>query len=99
MDDVLKSATFAENLHSFFRVEIPDGQDLELTEVTELSTPQIEQFSILFAGPANPWLPQGTYALTHAAMGQLELFLVPLGPRDGRMIYQAIFCRLIPPGS
>ena len=95
MPKVLKSKDFAEHLHTTFHIETPIDLDLELTDVTDRSNTQIEQFSILFAGAASPWLRQGTYPLAHPAMGQLELFLVPLGPRDGRMVYQSIFSKLI----
>ena len=33
--------------------------------------------------------PQRT--LEHDAMGSFDLFLVPLGPRDGGMMYEAVF--------
>jgi hypothetical protein len=53
-------------------------------------------FSLLFHGPATPFLPQGTYPLRHDAIGDFPLFIVPLGPvptgpEKGLMRYQAIF--------
>jgi hypothetical protein len=53
-------------------------------------------FSLLFHGPAKPFLPQGTYPLRHDAIGDFPLFLVPLGPvpagpDKGLMRYEAIF--------
>ncbi|MGA9673562.1 MAG: hypothetical protein WBQ94_30505, partial [Terracidiphilus sp.] len=50
---------------------------------------------VIFNGPASPWLRQGTYTLTHAAMSQLDLFMVPLGPKEGKMVYEAVFSRLV----
>jgi hypothetical protein len=49
------------------------------------------QFSLVFRGPTTPLLPQGTYALHHADLGELSLFLVPLGPKDDEMRYEAAF--------
>jgi hypothetical protein len=57
------------------------------------------QFSLVFRGPATPALPQGTYRLTHPELGELAMFLVPLGPDprgDGPgdaqgMRYEAVF--------
>jgi hypothetical protein len=47
------------------------------------------QFSLVFSGP--PVLGQGTYRLTHAELGELDLFLVPIG-RDGEVVrYEAAF--------
>lgn len=75
--------------------------ELELAEVTEGSEPggpgpdgeERRQFSLVFLGPAAPALEQGTYQLTHEALGVLELFLVPLGPASGGggMRYEAAF--------
>lgn len=53
-------------------------------------------FSLIFVlplfGPRNgTYLPQGTYTLTHPALGTLALFMVPLGPQAGQMRYQVIF--------
>jgi hypothetical protein len=65
---------------------------LVLSEVEELGRGQQRRaFSLCFLGPAQPILPQSTYRLDNAAMGTLEIFLVPLGPKDGGMIYEAVF--------
>jgi hypothetical protein len=48
-------------------------------------------FSLLFIAPAGPFLPQAIYPLTHAALGTIELFLVPLGPVQGGNGYEAVF--------
>jgi len=54
---------------------------------------------VIFKGPASPLLQQGTYVLLHAGMGQVALFLVPLGPQSGGMVYEAVFTRLIQQGE
>jgi hypothetical protein len=95
MAELLGSKDFAAHLHQVFRVETPTTLELEMTEVKDRSNPQIEQFSVLFTGPTSPWLQQGSYTLLHAQMGEMILFLVPLGPRDGRMVYEAAFSRFI----
>jgi hypothetical protein len=48
-------------------------------------------FSLFFASDPGPFLPQATYPLSHPAFGTLELFLVPLGRKDGRNAYEAVF--------
>ena len=48
-------------------------------------------FSLRFFGPLAPILPQAIYPLQNAALGTLDIFLVPLGPKDGFMRYEAIF--------
>ena len=49
------------------------------------------QFSLLFRGPVDPLLPQRTYRLEHAELGDLDLFLVPIGPDAEGMRYEAVF--------
>lgn len=49
------------------------------------------QFNLVFAGPAAPVHPQGTYLVTHADLGELELFLVPLGADEQGARYEAAF--------
>ena len=46
---------------------------------------------MLFRGPLAPVMPQRIYPLAHETLGSLELFIVPIGPRDGGMVYEAIF--------
>jgi len=94
MVEQMGSKDFAEHLNTVFRVEEPLALPLELSAVDEGSNAQVEQFSLTFTGPESPWLRQGTYALKHETAGEIELFLVPLGPRDGRMIYESVFARL-----
>lgn len=96
MADHLGSKDFSVHLHQVFQVGSPSVLELELVEVTDKSNPQIEQFSILFAGPPSPCLQQGTYTLVHPDKAEITLFLVPLGPRDGHAIYEAVFSRLVP---
>jgi len=51
-----------------------------------------QAFSLLFiADPDAPSLSQRLYHLDHAGLGALDLFLVPIGPRNGAMQYEAIF--------
>ena len=49
-----------------------------------------QPFHLIFRGPPSSPLPQRIYALKHGAFG-LEIFLVPIGPDDRGLCYQAIF--------
>lgn len=93
MSELLRSKDFAAHLHTIFKVEAHVDLELELEEIQDRSNEQIEQFSAIFTGPVSPWLPQGTHTLLHPGMQQVALFLVPLGPRAGRMVYEAVFTR------
>ncbi len=48
-------------------------------------------FSLLFRGPAAPRLGQGTFRLEHAALGALDIFLVPMEPDAEGPRYEAVF--------
>src|SRR3954464_5895713 len=48
-------------------------------------------FSLIFVAPKGPWLPQAIYPVTHAKIGTIEIFLVPVGPTGDGNGYQAVF--------
>jgi hypothetical protein len=48
-------------------------------------------FSLLFHGPADPLLPQGTYRFEHSSLGVMEIFIVPLGHDEHGTVYEAFF--------
>jgi ribosomal protein S18 acetylase RimI-like enzyme len=91
----LTADDFAPHVDSRFQVTGESNFELVLTSVKDTSNAQLEQFSLAFVGQASPWLPQGQYKLTHAHMGECELFLVPNGPDAGGMRYEAAFSRFI----
>ena len=67
-----------------------------LVEVTQLRERQENEnkrvpFSIVLLGPSEPVLPQQIYSLKHEVLGRVDLFLVPLGPDKGGMLYEAVF--------
>jgi hypothetical protein len=48
-------------------------------------------FSIIFLDPVGDVLPQSIYAIEHAALGRLEIFLVPIATGPDGTRYQAVF--------
>jgi hypothetical protein len=48
-------------------------------------------FSIVLRGPSEPVIAQRIFALTHVSLGTLDLFLVPIGPDEQGMRYEAVF--------
>jgi hypothetical protein len=65
-----------------------------LVEVKARSAPPgFEQYSALFVGPASPAWPQGTYRFTHARLGELELFMVPVGRAAAGVEYEVCISR------
>ena len=94
----LTHADFADRVGEDF--EVPDlGLVLALAEATESSEPggpgpegqTRNQFSLVFAGPLDQTMEQGTVRVTHPDLGEQHLFLVPLGTEAGTMRYEAAF--------
>ena len=48
-------------------------------------------FSLLFLGPAEPVLPQRIYRLAHDTVGEIEIFIVPVGRDENGTTYEAVF--------
>jgi hypothetical protein len=77
-------------------VESPAPVELELTRVKSYN-PQaseqmnMERFSLFFQGPDDVMLQQGTYPLEHPAMGELNLFVVPIGRDERGFQYEVVF--------
>lgn len=95
MSEGFTSRDFAPHLHTRFRVIQVQDYELELTEVTDRSNAKLEQFALIFTGTASSWIPQGAYTLLHPQMKECELFLVPIGPDEIGMRYEAAFSRFI----
>jgi hypothetical protein len=107
MLDKLSAADFAAHQGQTFRVyygPLDAGQvseaetrDVELVSVTELgqadaAATQRRPFSLVFCDRSGAaYLPQRIYAVEHAGLGRLDLFLVPIGPGHGGMQYEAVF--------
>lgn len=101
MPETLSIDDFTPLVGTSFRIDFVDGA-LELTlaavEVHGARAPRPDvpglrtaPFSLLFLGPLRPVLPQRTWDLSHPVLGTQAIFLVPLGPAEGRMRYEAVF--------
>lgn len=89
---------FTAHLHEQFLVPLDDhtAYPLELLEVTPLAPSRstagrADPFALKFRGPGPGYLPQQIHHMHNANMGEIYLFLVPLGMEKGSFIYQAIF--------
>jgi hypothetical protein len=90
---------FADRVGERFEVAVGEGPALvleliEASEGAEAGGPgpngqERQQFSLVFRG--TPGLPQGTYRLSHAKLGDLDIFLVPIGSDGDGMQYEAAF--------
>ena len=70
---------------------------LELIEVAEIGAETNagvagrNQFSLVFHEAGSTYVPQRIYAIKHPTLGWLDIFLVPIGPDQAGMRYQAVF--------
>jgi hypothetical protein len=95
MFESLTRTTFEPHQNTTFRLELEgaDPLDLELVEVTDKTPERFpgEQFSTIFRGPSEVYLPQSIYPLEHPQMGRLNLFLVPVDHKKDGYYYEAFF--------
>ncbi len=101
MPETLKLTDLAPLLGAVFTIAFSDGTfELTLAAVEPHGTRsprpgdpsfRTEPFSAFFLGPLSPVLPQRTWDLAHPALGTRAVFLVPIGPHEGRMRYEAVF--------
>ena len=83
----LRMSRFADVESSDFTITVLTSDGAVAIKVTaslqsltpRATTPDYEQYAMRFIGPVQPLLPQGTYRFSHATLGDLLLFMVPVG--------------------
>lgn len=98
MLDKLTKDDFAKCLNQTFRIHLEDGEpiDTELAEVRGLVPPdddpdRRQPFSLIFEGPLDAPLRQGTYRLENETLGDLGVFVVTVGPYKEKMRHEVVF--------
>lgn len=96
--EILTPLTFEPHVGSVFSITVGVGSTVsaELDKVVRHEPrshgDRTQPFSLLFVGQQGQPLPQATYSMKHATLGQIDIFLVPIGPlQDGRQQYEAVF--------
>jgi hypothetical protein len=99
MSDEWQLATFQDEIGTSYDVGIGPSTVHELTLVdarplsgeSSNSESKRDPFSLIFHGPLEPILPQGIYRFRRDAAESMEIFIVPIGPENKAMRYEAIF--------
>lgn len=103
MTSELDFTTFTQHEGTSFLLDLAGVKqplELKLIEVVSIKNqdanrdPSVRQepFRLTFrGGPVDAFLPQQIFTLKHATMGELEIFLVPIGPDADGMCYEAVF--------
>lgn len=94
--DEIQRETFAPHVKQTFKVSVEDvAFDAELIDVSPLGEtigPKGRRaFSLVFRGPLDAFIEQRICKVEHGELGTMELFLVPIGPDDEGMKYEAVF--------
>ena len=98
MSEHLTRDAFAEQLNTRFDIYFSPVKpsETQLVEVSELRKyARQEIFSLIFLAPPDVPLEQRIYDVRHAALGALELFLVPIERDESGIKYEALFNRRI----
>jgi hypothetical protein len=93
----LTAASFSGVVNTRFRLNLPetDVLELELIKVEDIgSTGKQERFSLLFQGPPDRGVQQGSYSFEHEELGKFELFIVPISRKEEGFVYEAAFNRI-----
>ena len=101
--DYLKYSTFSGLIGETFKIRLDPSESItvKLIEAVERgdqkgkgSFKRQECFSILFQGPVDKSLAQGTYQFHHQRTNDFALFIVPIGVDDSGCHYEAVVNRL-----
>jgi hypothetical protein len=95
--DTLNDTDFSPRIGQAFRLALNAEESLDVTLIevhTHKYAPPNQKrrgFSLMFKSALPKAAPQATYTLSHGEMGSMDLFLVPIGLREGGMCYEAVF--------
>ena len=108
--DQLSAGQFAELVQTRFQISVEPSPAIIL-ELIAVSAPgprgpgsvspettKFESFSLLFSGPLDRPLGQGTHRFDHAQLGSFDLFIVPVCADRGARQYEAVFNRRLTSG-
>ena len=98
MLEKLTKDDFAQCLRQTFTIQVEGHSPLEteLVEVRGLVAPagdweHRQPFSLIFLGPEEVALQQGTFSVENETIGRLELFFVTIGPdKEGKMRHEVV---------
>lgn len=90
--------SFMPHVGTSFWVELPNGSRVELrlsramkVMESELARLNRHPFSLFFDGPKSILLQQQIYHVSHAAMAEMDIFIVPIGQSAETYQYEVVF--------
>ena len=98
MSERLILSQFAGRTDEVFRVRLPDDAgvlDMHLVRADALPSQEgpgrEDPFVLEFRGPSTPALQQGTWRFEHENLDAMDIFVVPVGPDEDGLCYEAVF--------
>jgi len=97
MFEDLRRETFEPLLNGEFQIDFGNGPvKSTLVDVRALAPPSNDHqgrqpWSLLFRTENEAAFEQAIYRVNHRDLGDLDIFLVPVGPDDEGMRYEAVF--------
>ena len=98
MTNQLTFQNFSKHFNTTFQIHygVETPLDVKLIDIKEIggesSSPDRKPFSLVFrSADRENYLIQQIYTFEHPEIGKLEIFIVPIGPDDQGMRYEAIF--------
>ncbi len=101
MMDSLTLSSFSKHLNSTFEIDtdstdpiiasLIEAKKLASQSPNESSVTDRSPFSLVFRCNKDVFLEQKIYKMRHKLMGNLEIFLVPVGNGKDGLLYEAVF--------
>ena len=88
---------FSATVDSDFVTRLPDGREVVFHFFKlrpGISNHIQESFSLMFRTPLDVPPVQGMYDFEHPSLGELSLFLVPVGQKEDHFVYESVFNNL-----
>lgn len=90
----VESSAFAPHVDTPLELKIEDravsGRLVSVSDIPTAMTSERKPFSLIVHADAQD-LSQGIYDVTHAELGTLSLFLVPISLHEGKLQLEAVF--------
>ena len=95
MNDKITVDTFRPFVGTAFTTETPHGKlsfTLDETLYNErYNTGPYHCFTLILSGPGNVFFPQGNYVFRQESLGEVPVFLIPIGKTETGFQYQVVY--------
>lgn len=86
------SFTIRNGSEAASQLELIEVKSLKIEDDNRDSQFRAEPFRLTFRSPKKTeYYEQQMFKLSHEVLGELDMFLVPIGPDDEGMLYEAVF--------